>query len=227
LKIKTQKIWTPEEEEYLRANCSTMTAQEIADALNRTKSSIKHRKCVLGIVLKAPADWTDNELIFIRHNYPYMPVKEIAQKLNRTQPSVYNKIIRLGLKDEDSRYNKHWTQKELFYLEENWGKIRVSILAKHLNRPVQGVIDQAVRIQQLGPSASSQGYYTARGLATILEIDSHVVLNWIKSHGLKAKKKATRDKKKMYQIVLEDFKEWIEKHPEQVNKINIDLKDIV
>lgn len=102
----------------------------------------------------------------------------------------------------------HWTNEEIAYLEENWGKYRVAVIANKLNRTVKAVILKAKRLS-LGPSKYHQGELTASQLAQALGVDIHTITDyWIPKCGLKAKRKITRSKQRFCLIDINDFWIW-------------------
>jgi len=205
--MRKVKKWTTEEDQYIIANHNVLTRRQIAEKLGRTIKSVAHRKEAPGLVIKNPyRTWTLDEEAYLINNFNLRPVKEIAETLDRTEAGIYNRIHKLGL-NAGTRINKAWTQEELFILEEYWGKINLPALCKKLGRTYSGILDQAVRIQQLGPSKYAQGHYTARQLAEMLGVSNWSVLKWIRQNNLPATKHATR-KQKVYQIDPDKFDKW-------------------
>ena len=103
--------WTEEETntaiEYYKQG---KTAEEIANLIGRTESSVQNRMFLLGI--KSPKYWTDSELQILEElvSYNKTPI-EIATALGRTVPSVTHQMKRKNLK------RKHfWTQEEEWIL---------------------------------------------------------------------------------------------------------------
>lgn len=103
-----------------------------------------------------------------------------------------------------------WKPHEINFLEENWGKYKVSTLAKQLQRPENGVLLKAKRLG-LGPSKEGQGLLNANQLASALGVDRHAITDyWIAKCGLKAVRKATRAIYKFWLIDIKDFWKWAE-----------------
>lgn len=204
--MRTVKKWTPEEDQYLIANNDILTRKQIAKHLDRSLKSVAYRKKNLGLTDAIAQPWTELEEEYVKQNFGVIEVKEMAKKLNRTEAGIYHKIGRLGL-NADTRFGKAWTEEELIILEEYWGKVNLSHLCKKLGRTRTGVLDQAVRVQRLGPSKNAQGYYTAGQMADIAGVSKWMMLRWIKDKNLPAVKKSTRGAK-MYQIDLGKFIEW-------------------
>lgn len=105
--------------------------------------------------------------------------------------------------------------KEIEFLEENWGKYKVSTLSKQLNRPEQGIVLKAKRLG-LGPSKENQGMLNANQLSAALGIDRHAITDyWIPKCGLKAIRKATREVYKFWLININDFWKWAKENQDK------------
>lgn len=98
-----RKIWTQEELEFIKNNYGKMTAQELADQLGRTESSVTHK--LVRHEIKSPREWSDDELQYIKDHYKDMTNSEIAKALGRTKAAVDLKINRLGLVKSKYHYN--------------------------------------------------------------------------------------------------------------------------
>lgn len=108
-----------------------------------------------------------------------------------------------------------WRQHEVEYLSENWGKYKVSTLAKQLQRPENGIVLKAKRLG-LGPSNEGQGLINANQLSIALGVDRHCITDyWIAKCGLKAIRKATKESYKFWLIDIKDFWKWAEANQEK------------
>lgn len=116
------KIWTEEEDEFLRKHYQSEGGIYCADALNRTKAAITNRVLKLG--LSYIKKWTDEESKFLINN-PNMSIKEIASKLNRPIATVSNHKSKLGLTNKMAP-KIEWTEemdnviRENIYKSKNW-----------------------------------------------------------------------------------------------------------
>lgn len=97
--------YTDEEIQFIKSNYQILTIQEIADALNRTYSSIFSKAQDIGLTKAGCKNnvWSKDEINFIIANYKNMTNNEIANELNRTKQAVAVKISKLNLKRE-SKY---------------------------------------------------------------------------------------------------------------------------
>jgi hypothetical protein len=109
---------------------------------------------------------------------------------------------------------KHWTQKEMEYLSENWGTIPVRNLAKSLNRTINAII---VRKQRMGLGAylNSGEYVTLNQIVQAVTGSktnySYKTISWVKERGLPIRNK--RNNRCTFRIVyLDDFWEWAEQN---------------
>lgn len=98
-----RKVWTQEELEFIKNNYGKMTAQELADQLGRTESSVIHK--LARHEIKSPREWSDDELQYIKDHYKDMTNNEISKVLGRTKTAVDLKINRLGLVKSKYHYN--------------------------------------------------------------------------------------------------------------------------
>ncbi len=102
------RAWAPEEDEQLRQWGPASTLIELAEMLDRTVKSVRHRCVHLGIRIKdgrgaefhaksgprtykpesGMKAWTEAELTLLRTLAPALSVREVAEKLGRTEKSV-------------------------------------------------------------------------------------------------------------------------------------------
>lgn len=121
---------------------------------------------------------------------------------------------------------RYWTQKEINFIKENLGTMKVPTMAQHLNRTETAVL---LKMKRLGLSntKSFTGQLTMHELSNLLKIDSKSVNLWMKNHGLKFTKKATRNTKQFYFIKPEDFWDWALHNKERVDFSKIEPNAIV
>lgn len=103
--------WQVEEDKFLQNNL-TMTDDEIAQKLERTISSVQHRRWRLGLVkLKF---WTQKEVETLVSVYYSLPRREILKRLRgRTWCAIVVKAEKLGLKRNFSEEMKRrWMNKD-------------------------------------------------------------------------------------------------------------------
>ena len=96
-------MWSQEEIKYITDNYGVLTANDIAEQLGRTASSVEHKINRLNI--QSPKQWSEDELQFIRDNYKTMTYNEMARILGRTKAAVDSKVNNLGLVKSKYQYN--------------------------------------------------------------------------------------------------------------------------
>lgn len=213
--MMARKCWTEEEEKYLKENFEKYPIETIAKKLGRTNASISHKARKLGLVEKRQPNrgWTEKEENKLITMWGKVPVEKISEKLDRTVNAINHKASRLEITKKSTR----WTDEEINYLSDNWGKFTLKTLCQELGRTEYGVLDMAVRILELGPSKDNQGKLTARVLAEAIGVSPAVVFNWLKRHGLKGSLKATRKKRKVWQIDVSDFWKWAKENQDRID----------
>jgi hypothetical protein len=114
--------------------------------------------------------------------------------------------------------NKTWTQKELDYIEENWGKKSIKTIAKTLGRSINGVKIKARKVG-LGNAIYSLDGVTISQLAQALNVSYSWTLKdiWIKKYDFPVKYKITCKERRYAYICLDDFWKWAEEHKHLIN----------
>ena len=97
--------------------------------------------------------WTEEEIKLLKTEYSYKSMNELSQKVNHSAGSIYQKSKELGLKknghirnvssNKTNFSNKHnWTQKEVNYIKDNYGKIKTGLIGEKLGLTGKQVIDK-------------------------------------------------------------------------------------
>jgi hypothetical protein len=105
------EIWTEEGHDFLRANHSRMTTEELAEALGRSRNAVGIRLSILG--LKARRYWTAEEEETLQRLYPTTTVGELAALLERSVPAVRQRAFKLGLRKADQRRSERKSADEM------------------------------------------------------------------------------------------------------------------
>ena len=95
------KVWTKEDEQYLKSNYGVTPVAIIAKKLGRTEDAIKGRAYAFGLVDEntvTRAKWTKEEISFLKKNINKKSNEEMAQYLGRSIASVAAKLSDLKLK---------------------------------------------------------------------------------------------------------------------------------
>lgn len=212
-----KRRWEPQEDQYLCDNYQTMTAEQIASRLNRTRAAIADRAVKLGLKkdLRCPSGekWTQEQDQYIRDHWQELSDEEIAAAVGHPVPSTSARRLKLGLKHRAGCKGPDWTQGELDYIREVWGDKTVPQIAKHLGRSVTAVKVKTVRLGYIGQKWSGE-MMSARKVSELLSVDVHTVCDfWIPKCGLKAKRRQLGVTKKTTTIIMfEDLLRWLETH---------------
>lgn len=129
---------------------------------------------------KSRTHWTEEEITFLKKNWT-LPMAELSEKLGRSIDSCLQKAYSLGM------YRRKWTQAEIDYLQENYGKYSIPSLAKSLGKSVNAI---KVMRQRLGLGAFlMNGEYISLN-QLLLAVNggastySYKMTSWVKNRGL-------------------------------------------
>lgn len=99
LGITHTKLWTKEEDEWLKSVYSTMDIADIAKTVGKKKEAVLVHARSIGLYKGTRRDvWDDNKIDFIKKNYGIMDRNEIAKILNIDPKQITRKAAQLGLK---------------------------------------------------------------------------------------------------------------------------------
>jgi Holliday junction resolvase len=129
------RLWSTEEEEFLKANYRRLSIAEIAQRLGRTENSVESRMHNLGLKKRRWEDW---EVEFLKSNWSKMDARGIAEQLGRSLPSVFDKCERMGFIK-----NRKWSKEEDRFLRENYLKLTSVEIGKTLRRDPKAVQERA------------------------------------------------------------------------------------
>lgn len=107
-----------------------------------------------------------------------------------------------------------WTENEIAYLEDKWGTISISSIAKNLGRTESSILNKAQRLG-LGRFLESGDYITFFQLLGALGYDKsgydYKLISWVENRGFPLKTKIVRNCK--FKVVnINDFWKWAEKN---------------
>ena len=108
--------------------------------------------------------WTDREDAVLREHYRgenrcQATVDALAVLTGRTPISIKGRIATLRLAER----HRNWTQKELNYLNDNYGLVPAAEIAKRLGRSTNAL--KIISIRRLGGHNQRANLYTARAVA--------------------------------------------------------------
>ena len=126
IKVKSQKYWSAEQDEWLRLNRPTHTAKYCADYLGKTERAVYSRCSVLGINRVWHTEETDNELIEYSRTHT---AKECSEYFDVSEAYVVKRWRELGFSKADYY---EWTEEKDQWLRDNDSKYTVAQLAEKL-----------------------------------------------------------------------------------------------
>lgn len=135
---KNQKLWTKEEDLFLKEQYGQMTLQKIGEWLNRSKESVNKRVSRLQLRNKQNGirkRWTPDQDTFLKVNINRMNNREIGKQLGKSPSSVANRIRLLKLVRKTSL--RRWTKKEDEYLVRWYGIKTLDQLSRRLQRSMR------------------------------------------------------------------------------------------
>lgn len=180
VKPQEYKKWSTEEVEYLKKNYKLKSNFSLSKTLGRTIPSIaikakslgltaKHGNSSLQVItevvkpLKAKnfnrTEWTKDEMKFLKENYGKMPFAQMAEEMGRSIGSISGKAFWMKLstkKGGNAKVRKAWTEEEIKYLKENYGKKSNKQLAKKLGRTFYSITSKFHAINGKNEESSVQ-----------------------------------------------------------------------
>lgn len=142
------ELWTEKEKQLLMELYPNpnISYDQIEEQLHRPKRGILKMARKLELDRHYPNWWTKEKRKFLEKNYLRMSYAEIAKKLGVTERAVGHYANRHGLRKQPN--NRQWTKEEILHVQENADKLTASDLATALNRPLESVEKQLIRLKQ-------------------------------------------------------------------------------
>lgn len=135
----SDRIWTSEEEAWLRLNYNDLGKDTCAKHLNRTPGSIEHKVNRLQISARI---WTDEDTKWLIANYAMIPNTTCAEFLNRSTSSITSKAASLNLVKAT-----FWTEAEDTWLQENKPANTWQYCSDHLGRSISSIKQRAFALK--------------------------------------------------------------------------------
>jgi hypothetical protein len=111
----------------------------------------------------------------------------------------------------------NWTEEEITYLEERWGRIKTATIAKKLNRTIMAVKQKAIK-RGLGPALRSSDYMTIYDISIAFNKNySSIMQIWVANNGLQFEERAFVEKMKYKVIKPKDFWTWANQNKGLIN----------
>lgn len=136
---------------------------------------------------------------------------ETAERLGIGNTTLWNYCNKYGIKN-----TRFWTDEDIAYLENNFGKYPLEKLSKKLNRTEAAIKEKCAKLG-ITSALNNTGLLTANEIANALGIDRITVCNFIKYKGLPAKKQVVLKTGVFWRIKTEDFWDWLERNKDLVN----------
>lgn len=109
-----QMLWNESEIVFLKKHYNNdMTPSEIANALQRSVSSVKSKAFSIG--LSNNVEWSQEEIDYLIDNYCYKTNEEIGKKIGRSGQAVSYKAFELSLS-----INEDWSDEDIDILKTNY-----------------------------------------------------------------------------------------------------------
>lgn len=121
---------------------------------------------------------------------------------------------------------KKWSESEINYLNEHWGKNTLFGLSIHFKRTKVAIHIKAKRMN-LGAITRADEYMTANQVAVLLKVDRHTVIRWIISHNLKAEREVMLFKRRLWMIKHCDLCKWLKNNQNRFDSKKIELFGLV
>lgn len=109
-----------------------------------------------------------------------------------------------------------YTNSEIQYLKENVGQLKLSTIARNLDRPYDSIQIKLNRLG-MGNTRTQSGAITMGELARFIQVDRKTVQGWVERHQLPCTKRITRKSKSFYFIDPLEFWIWAETNKEKID----------
>lgn len=114
------------------------------------------------------------------------------------------------------RQGKSWTEEEILFLEEKWGVMSRTGIAKKLGRSVSAIQNKAQRIGLGSPLLHLDGI-TLNQLAEVFGLHYGIVRNWRDKYGLPVKSKRVVRKRPFQYVEYPAFWKWAEANKQMID----------
>ncbi len=132
------RLWTPDDDDFLRENWKEMSAADLADLFGASVSAVQARILSLGLRRAGrPPLWTPEEDAAVKTGFSVLGPSGLARVLGRTETAVRIRAGRFGLK---IRTRRLWSRDEVCRLGDLIRKGKtIAESARILGRPVASV----------------------------------------------------------------------------------------
>ena len=142
-----QRIWTNEEDEYIKNNFGNKTFSEMAEHIGCAITTVQNRAKFLGFEVekKTARRWNEEEIELLKIMAPKYLNKTIARKLNRSINELNKKARELGIELIFKR--PVWKKWKVKFLRENINILSLSQIQKELEVNYYQIMD---KLDELG-----------------------------------------------------------------------------
>src|SRR6266704_1957576 len=202
------------------ASLPSVSLPAVEDRDGAGKKGRRHRK----YVFTAQIDQRIREIYFSHPNAKARPgIRHLAEQVGIPHWALKKRARELGLARTKE---KPWSEPELAILARYaWmsdERIRLKLKAAGYARTVTGIHLKLKRMR----FKCDPNFYSGKGLAQALGIDSHVVTRWIKSGHLKAQLRGTARSEQqggdIYLIREKDVRRFVLEHPTEIDLRKVD-----
>ena len=170
--------------------------------------------------MKKGCRWTEEEYVFLENHASDMTREELAAALDRSVDSVNHvcgarRIVTKGQK------RRLWTEDQIRYLEENWGRASMETMVKRLGRTPIAIQRQAYDKLHLGSCVNGSDYITVAEFCRLSGISRNRIFGSIFT-SLKfpiLRKKILN--RRIYYVDLEKAERWMEEHQDLYNGVPV------
>jgi DNA-binding CsgD family transcriptional regulator len=209
------KRWTIQDEEYLRSNWTHTDINTLISHLSRSKKSIVNKAAKLGLSLKENIYhtskkklWTKDEDRILKDYYNIIEVQDIQIILpHRSIKTITERARNLGLTTQV----KNWSGNEIEYLMDKWGNMTITNISRKLERSENAVLLKAHKLGLKNQVIANGTYLRPKDIADILNVEIRNVYYWI-DHGYIDYRRLRIRSMKKYQIDIDSFKNFLDKH---------------
>ncbi len=167
-----QRIWTIEEDEYIKNNFGNKTFSEMAEHIGCAITTVQNRARFLGFEVekKTARRWNEEEIELLKIMAPKYLNKTIARKLNRSINELNKKARELGIELIFKR--PVWKKWKVKFLKENINILSLSQIQKELEVNYYQIMD---KLDELGIEYDNN-FWSEEEVNILTELSSKVYI---------------------------------------------------
>lgn len=167
-----QRIWTIEEDEYIKNNFENKTFTEMASYIGCAITTVQNRAKKLGFEVehKTARRWNNEEIELLKVMAPKYLNKTIARKLNRSTNELNKKARELGIELIFKR--PIWKKWKVKFLRENISLLPLAQIQRELGVNYYQIMD---KLDELGIEYSNN-FWSKEEIDILVELSSKVYI---------------------------------------------------